>query len=586
MLSLKTCLCTGIVCLLLGAVPTFAQRAPNLARSLSTAVGAEGRLLWIDATANFWRKKRVNGKDEMLPYTITREGINEIVRNAKKAHVNTLVVDVKPVVGSVVYKSEIAPRLRSWLGKDIPDIDILQAFVEEGHKVGMRVHASFNILAEGHKYYKVGLAYEHTDWQSVVYSVNRGMLVQTGARLSFRVPKEPDATTKPLLITDDTQDAGIERIGLDRPDGAELGTGSKTFGKKLLISIDANNRVEGIADAALLGEEALAPPEEGRMLIATEEEDRQWCVQNLDLGTLLTYDLRHELLPIADAKSEKVACFINPLHPEARKHQIDLLKEVVTNYDVDGVVLDRCRFSNIYNDFSDLTRQAFARWLGKPVSRWPQDVFSFSPQPGKKVIPGPYYKQWLEFRAQVIRDFVGEVARAVKGLKPQISLGAYVGAWYPTYYEVGVNWGSEKTPLRYSWFTDEYPRTGYADFMDWIALGSYHPFPRKVDAKRAGKHVTGSVEGLTEIGTTAVANSTFTFGSIFVPDYKNDPEMMANALQAASQQGQGWMIFDLTYIEEFNFWNVIEAVTKSDAPAPDAFPNLLATIRRAMDVVR
>lgn len=571
--------------LILG-LPLSAQRAPNLARTLSTAMGAEGRLLWVDATANFWRKKKSNGKEELVPYTTTREGINEIVRNAKQAHINTLVVDVKPLVGHVVFPSQVAPRLTSWQGRPIPDIDILQAFVEEGHKAGLRVHASLNILSEGHKYYKVGLAYEHPDWQSIVYTVNRGLVNQNGARLSFRVPKEPDSPDKPLLLSDDSpSDASLERTGLDRPDESDANGGNGTFGKQLSVSVDSDNKIEGIADAALLGEEPLAPSEDGKMLVVRNAGDREWCLQNLDLGMPVTFDMRTELVPIAEAKSEKIACFINPLHPEARKHQIDLIKEIINNYNVDGIVLDRCRYSNIYNDFSDTTKQAFLKWLGKPIGRWPQDIFTFSPKPGKRVVPGTYYKQWLEFRAQTIRDFVAEVARVVRS-KPNLIFGTYVGAWYPSYNEVGVNWGSEKTHLRYSWFTEEYPKTGYAEFFDWIALGSYNPFARQADARRAGKYNSSSVEGLTELGTSAVANAAFTYGGIYVPDYKSDPEMMSNALQAASLQGQGWMIFDLTYIEEFNFWNVIERTTKTDAPSPDSLPSLLPIIRRAMDVVR
>ncbi len=586
---MKTTRTTLLLTLLsLATTHTSAQRAPNIARSLSTSMGAEGRVMWIDATANFWRKQKVNGRTELAPYTITREGITEIVQKCKAAHVNTLVVDVKPLVGHVVFPSKVAPRLTSWQGRPIPDIDILQGFIDEGHKAGLRVHASLNILAEGHKYYNVGLAYEKPEWQSIVYAINRGMIASNGNRLTFRVLKEPDNPDKPLMLIDNgaKTDAGIERIGLDRPEGEETGSNGIPFGKQLHVTIDAANRVEGIVDGSLIGEEPLTAPEDGRLVIAKMDSDRDWITNNIAPGSFVAFDLKTEFLPIAEAKSEKVACFINPLHPEARKHQLDLIREIVTNYEVDGIVLDRCRYSNLYNDFSDLSRQAFSRWLGKPVNRWPQDIFAYSPQPGKKIIEGGLFKLWLEFRAQVIRDFVSEVARTVRGLKPNITLGTYVGAWYPSYYTVGVNWGSDKTHLRYNWFTEEYPRTGYAEFFDWIALGSYHPIPRKEDARRLGKSANGSVEGLTEIGNTAIANAAFTYGGIFVPDYRYNPEALVNALEAASRQGQGWMIFDLSYIEEFNFWQWIEKATKAPAPAPDSIPNLLSVIRSAMDTAR
>ena len=31
---------------------------------------------------------------------------------------------------------------------------------------------------------------------------------------------------------------------------------------------------------------------------------------------------------------------------------------------------------------------------------------------------------------------------AVKGVKPGIKFGVYVGGWYSTYYDVGVNWAA------------------------------------------------------------------------------------------------------------------------------------------------
>lgn len=584
-------------------IPAPAQRAPDLTRSLTGALGAEGRVLWIDGTANVFRRIRRNGTVEIQPFTTTREGVAEVVRKSKAARIHTLVVDVKPLSGQVLYKSRFVPRMTEWQGKPIPDFDVLSAFVEEGHRAGLRVHASINVLSEGHKYYNTGLAYKNPDWQSIVYTVDRGLVAANRQRLSVRAPGEPDDPAKPMLLLNDSSILGGDpapAIGLESAESRQEAVGSRGGtlpGETLYVTINADNRVEGMVDSALLGDDPLVAPEDGRILAVSRAQDRDWIARNLKTDDVVRFDLQTKLLPIAQAPSEKVACFVNPLHPAARKHQLDMIREIITNYDVDGIVLDRCRYSNIYNDFSDRTRAAFQQWLEaqarrspKPkipttLNRWPQDIFAFNPVPGEPVVRGPLYNAWLEFRAQVIRDFVAEISRLVRSTKPQIALGAYVGSWYPDYYNVGVNWGSEKTHLRYSWMTEQYARTGYIEFLDWITTGCYHPIPSRQDARRAGLSERGSVEYLAELSSWAVANNTFVYAGLFLTEYQNKPEAFARALDAAKRGSQGWMLFDLVYLEEYNWWSLVERAAPNEAIPPETLRSLLAEIRSAMDSI-
>ena len=177
---------------------------PDVARDLSAGVGAQGRLMWIDGTANIVRTLKQGDKRIVVDYSTTRAGVQEIVRKCRAAHINTLVVDVKPLAGLVLYNSRLAPHMREWQGHPVPDFDVLAAFVEEGHKAGLQVDASINVLSEGHKYYSVGPAYQHADWQSVVYTVDRGMIALSESRLSIRAPDEPDDPAKPVLLADDS----------------------------------------------------------------------------------------------------------------------------------------------------------------------------------------------------------------------------------------------------------------------------------------------------------------------------------------------------------------------------------------------
>ncbi len=583
-----------VLLVILAPCVVHAQSSPQIARSVSAGLGAQGRIMWVDGTANLVRTVTQDGQTVTIDYTTTREGVADVVRKCKAAHINTLVIDVKPLSGQTLYASKVAPRMREWKGRKVPDFDVLAAFVEEGHKAGLQVDASINVLSEGHKYFSVGPAYEHTDWQSIVYTLDRGLTApQTGSRISVRVPGEPSDPAAPTLLADESAILGSEPtsglVGLESVDSkGGVVSGSAVAGKQLNIVLDDDNRCVGLVDSALLGDDPLIAPEGGHLIPATRDSDIAWCAANAQPGAILGFDMRTGRTPIAQAPSEKIACFVNPLHPDARRHELDIVRELVTDYNIDGLVLDRCRFSNLYNDFSDRTREAFSQWLrskrvSRTISRWPQDVFEFSRAPGGKSKIGPLYKQWLEFRATVIRDFVAEIAKIARTTKPGIVLGTYVGSWYPAYYEVGVNWGSAATRLRYPWFTPGYPRTGYAEFFDWISTGCYYPLATREDARMNGLSEKGTVEYASQLSDLAVADGAFVYGGIYAADYMKHPETFIKALDAAGRQSQGWMIFDISYINDYNWWPQLEAAYKTDAIAPERLRGMLSEIRTARD---
>ena len=118
--------------------------------------------LWCDGEAN-------------LDLLGTREGVNNIVAKASEAGVPDLVVDVKLISGEVLYNSRIAPKVLEWNGKKLPGdgtFDRLAAFIEEGHKRGLRVHASMNVFSEAHKQTKPmrGVLLGKKEWQTVIYT--------------------------------------------------------------------------------------------------------------------------------------------------------------------------------------------------------------------------------------------------------------------------------------------------------------------------------------------------------------------------------------------------------------------------------
>ena len=63
------------------------------------------------------------------------------------------------------------------------------------------------------------------------------------------------------------------------------------------------------------------------------------------------------------AKGKLLAlAFVNPSNKEVQDFQLLRVEEVLKNYDIDGIVLDRCRYDNLYADFSHVTRNSFEEW--------------------------------------------------------------------------------------------------------------------------------------------------------------------------------------------------------------------------------
>lgn len=173
----------------------------------------------------------------------------------------------------------------------------------------------------------------------------------------------------------------------------------------------------------------------GTGLLYRDQSKAEWATQmNMQVGITSVMNT---------SESTK---FFNPAHPEVQTFLCDLLKDLA-GYDLDGIFLDRGRFLNLQADFSEESRKQFEEYMGGiRIQNYPNDILA----PGASSLPATYPKyltKWLEFRAKVIYDFMQKARTAVKGVKPGIKFGVYVGGWYSTYYDVGVNWAASTYDL-------------------------------------------------------------------------------------------------------------------------------------------
>ena len=251
--------------------------------------------------------------------------------------------------------------------------------------------------------------------------------------------------------------------------------------------------------------------------------------------------------------------FINPIGP-AREYELKIVREIVSKYEIDGITFDRMRYPNLYADFSQTSREAFEAWLGQGPVTWPDDIFLIG-EPSPK--HGRYYKQWLEWRAWQIKGFAQEAIGLIRSIKPDLIVGNYVGSWYEPYFDVGVNWASEKFHAGYDWMTPQYNQTGFAELFDYLCTGCYYRTPTIAEARTAGRSEGATVEAAARLSCRVVNEACPVYASLYLKDYAGKPEDFRRAIQAALGNSQGVMLFDLIYLEQYDWWRLIEEEFRS-----------------------
>lgn len=430
------------------AIAASLAYACDAAPRVAVPVSERPKIMWVDLSAN-WR-------------TFSNpDSVDYYVRKCKDAGFNTLVVDVKGTGSAVAYPSDIAPVMKEWKGVVRPDgYDFLARFVEQGHKAGMKVLASFNIFCEGHGIFKRGLLYgdEHKDWQSINYVPGKGF-----------VPA---------------------------------------------------SEIEG-----------------------------------------------------------KATLFVNPALPEVQDYERSILLECASKYPIDGVVVDRTRYDNIQSDFSQFSKKQFEKYIGKKVKNWPADIYEWVETPDGKydLKEGKYFKKWIEWRASVIYSFFDSTRKALKELRPDIIFGAYTGAWYPSYYEVGANWASKSydPAVDFDWATPRYRDYAYGDLLDLYTNGNYYKnvtldeyrksngtYLNETDSRLSkGEHLC--VEGACDYSHMLLGDNAFC-GGLYVVDYAGDVDQFKKAVRMNLRKSDGLMIFDIVHIIDRDWWLPLTAAIAAE----------------------
>lgn len=103
--------------------------------------------------------------------------------------------------------------------------------------------------------------------------------------------------------------------------------------------------------------------------------------------------------------------FLDPGHPEVQDFIVEVCKEVVRNYPVDGLHLDYIRYPG-------------PEWGYNPVA-----LERFQKETGRKDVPTPKDEQWCAWRRDQVTNLVKRISAEIHGLRPTIELSVATITW-------------------------------------------------------------------------------------------------------------------------------------------------------------
>ncbi|MBX3727990.1 MAG: family 10 glycosylhydrolase [Candidatus Sumerlaeia bacterium] len=273
------------------------------------------------------------------------------------------------------------------------------------------------------------------------------------------------------------------------------------------------------------------------------------------------------------------AMFVSAANREAVAYQMALLREVAAYPGLDGICLDRCRWSGATADFSPAARAGFEAWLGHPVANWPEDILRWVREDATDDQPigdeaertargvearfamerGPLWQRWIVWRAQVIHDLIIEARNVILGTNPDLVFANYTGAWYASYYGEGLNWASPRyNPADdYDWALPEYQQTAFAHLLDHLYHGWYYTDVTEEQARANNRPAWASMEGTARLVDDIILGDVPVHGGLYLFQYQGNPELFRQCMRAAYDGSQGLMLFDLIYLEDYDWWDEI-----------------------------
>jgi len=139
--------------------------------------------------------------------------------------------------------------------------------------------------------------------------------------------------------------------------------------------------------------------------------------------------------------------FLDPANPEVRRYLLNILEEIATRYDVDGVQLDYIRYP-----FQDPSAER-SYGYGKVARQEFQNLTGVDPM---TITPGDrdLWQQWTDFRVRQVDSFVSEASQRLRTLRSDLILSVAV---FP------LNPHDRRNKIQQNW--EEWARRGEVDLI-------------------------------------------------------------------------------------------------------------------------
>lgn len=490
----------------------------------------QGRIIWVDGTANI---ERVNSDEKVAA----------LCRRVADVGFNTIVFDVKPIIGYTMYPSALTDQITSWRGQVMPKgYDPLKAMAREAKKNGLCLLVSMNAFSEGHRMAKQALennssefghtpgpGYDRPDEQTVLYEPTlllRAPFTTAKFEVNEKINVAP-TVQNPLAV--------YTRIDKLKMPPVSVG-----------VVLDERGAVVTMQDSKNWDVKAI--PMGGSILVGLDSA-ADYLRRNAKLGYGLYFESVPRFVKISDEPDQQIPLMMNPHHPNVQQRVLDFIKEVLGKYEINGVLFDdRLRFGGMNADFSETTRAAFEKLVGEKL-RWPDDVFTFTYGPAlqRGVKPGKWYDAWMVWRAETMRNWVRRAREVVNTTRPGSLFGIYAGSWFGEYAKYGTNYGSNGFNAGFSFLTDGYKQAGFADQLDLMISGCYYQRATISDAMAKYANTGQTVEAAGQLTNRAIRDQAWTYAGISLMDFWNNKRGLKNALQAACGSTQGVMVFDYSH---------------------------------------
>jgi hypothetical protein len=257
---------------------------------------------------------------------------------------------------------------------------------------------------------------------------------------------------------------------------------------------------------------------------------------------------------------------LSPAIAANREGEVEAVRRLAGDGSFDVILLSGCGFEDSLADLGAAARKQYESWSGYVLRRWPEEVIGERPGP----LPfgpqghGPYWDNWMLWRASVLRDLVIRLREAAasrpSGTPPQLAL--LVDAPYPAHQREGLNWaGPSADPITdFPWLPSEYAQGGAGHLVDAVALGFWAPgILSTEDAQRADMAWWASVDGASSAARRYVPAGTKRWGAVVVSRTSEWTPTMSRA----AQLNDGVVVIGAgTLVAEPKLWESLAAAIK------------------------